>query len=221
MTDFVRCCRKRGIHPIAGIEFRHGDTLLYTGIARNNNGFRELNEFLSYHNETGLPFPVTAPAASDVWFIYSFDHVPKRRMRSNELIGVKPADLNRMHSAPWRDDHSRLVIFHPVVMRHRDDHELHLHLRAIDHNIVLGKLQPQMSTDRNAILHPPDLLQCAYEDFPQIIRNTWQLVADCRIDFDDRSVKNKRTFTGSRSDDRILLEKLAEEGMAYRYGRGN
>lgn len=221
MADFVRCCRKAGIHPIAGIEFRHGDTLLYTGIARNNDGFRELNEFLSYHNETGLPFPATAPAASDVWFIYSFDHIPKRRMRANELIGVKPADLNRILSSPWRDDHSRLVIFHPVVMRHREDHELHLHLRAIDHNIVLGKLQPQMSAGKDATLLSPDLLQCAYEDFPQIILNTRKLVADCGIGFDFATVKNRRTYTGSRSDDRILLEKLAMEGMIYRYGKGN
>ena len=39
--------RSTAIKPIAGIEFRKDDTLLYTGLARNNEGFRELNEFLS------------------------------------------------------------------------------------------------------------------------------------------------------------------------------
>ncbi|MEX0986838.1 MAG: DNA polymerase III subunit alpha [Bacteroidales bacterium] len=221
MVDFVRSCTSRGIHPIAGVEFRHGDQYLYTGIARNGEGFRELNEFLSYHNETGLPFPATAPCTREVWFIYDFDRVPGRRLRDNEMIGVKPADLNRLLTSPWRDDHSRLVIFHPVVMLRRGEYALHLHLRAIDHNIVLGRLKPEMAAGRNDVLVSPDLLQCAYEDFPQIIRNTGKLVADCGISFDFKTVKNKRTYTGSRSDDRILLEKLAMEGMVYRYGKEN
>ena len=57
VVDFIRACRTAGIHPMAGIEFRNGDRYLYTGIARNPKGFSELNEFLSYHNESGLPFP--------------------------------------------------------------------------------------------------------------------------------------------------------------------
>ena len=221
MVDFARCCNAQGIHSIAGIEFRNGDTYLYTGIARNRNGFRELNEFLSYHNEAKLPFPASAPPMRDTWFIYRFGQVPGRRLRDNELIGVQPSDLNRILSSPWRDDHSRLVIFHPVVMRYRADHALHLHLRAIDHNIVLGKLKPGMAAGQNDVLLSPDLLRCAYEDFPQIIRNTEQLVADCGISFNFGTVKNKRTYTGTRSDDRVLLEKLAMEGMVYRYGKNN
>ena len=221
MVDFVKSCGQHGIHPIAGIEFRAGDRFLYTGIARNGSGFRELNEFLTYHNESGLPFPQTAPAAGDVWFIYDFDHIPKRSLRHNELIGVKPADLNRLLSSPWRDDHSRLVMFHPVVMLQKQDHELHRHLRAIDHNIVLGKLTPSMMAGNKDVLISPDLLRCAYEEFPRIIRNTDQLVADCSISFDFTTIKNKQNFTGSKSDDRILLEKLALEGMVYRYGKEN
>ena len=72
VVEFVRACRETGIHSIAGIEFRKGDHFLYTGLARNPNGFRELNDFLSYHNETGLPLPDYAPQLSDVWFVYAF-----------------------------------------------------------------------------------------------------------------------------------------------------
>src|SRR6056297_3340550 len=50
IIDFVKLCNEQGIHPIAGIEFRDGDRYLYTGLARNNEGFSELNEFLSWHN---------------------------------------------------------------------------------------------------------------------------------------------------------------------------
>lgn len=221
MMDFVKCCTEHRIHPIAGIEFRNGDEYLYTGIAKGREGFRELNEFLSYHNETGLPFPAIAPMARDVWFIYDFRRVPGRYLRANELIGIKPVDLNKLLSSPWNKDHSRLIIFHPVVMLHKGDYELHKHLRAIDHNIVLGKLKESLVAGSNDILISPDLLRCAYEDFPQIIRNTDKLIADCSIDIDFHTIKNKRTYTASRSDDRILLEKLAMEGMVYRYGKSN
>ncbi len=41
------------------------------------------------------------------------------------------------------------------------------------------------------------------------------------IDMDFNTVKNKHSFTGSRYDDRLLLEKLALDGMVYRYGKSN
>ncbi len=50
MIDFVRICRENDIHPMGGIEFRNENDYLYTGIAKNNEGLRELNEFLTYHN---------------------------------------------------------------------------------------------------------------------------------------------------------------------------
>jgi len=222
IVDFVRVCNKHGIHPVAGIEFRNGDQFLYTGIARNGNGFRELNEFLSYHNESGLPFPVSAPLASDTWFIYDYDQAPKnRRLKFNELIGIRPSRLNSLLSSQWSSDHSRLVVLQPVTMLTKDDFELHSYLRAIDHNIVLGRLKPEMLADKNETLISPDLLFCAYEDYPEIVRNTEKLMAECTINFDFHTIKNKHTYTGSRADDRILLEKLAMEGMLYRYGANN
>jgi len=50
VVDFVKTCNKHGVKPVAGIELRDGNELLYIGIARNNEGFMELNEFLSHHN---------------------------------------------------------------------------------------------------------------------------------------------------------------------------
>jgi DNA polymerase-3 subunit alpha len=43
---------------------------------------------------------------------------------------------------------------------------------------------------------------------------------DCSSSFEKGS-KNRKTFTGSAKDDKALLEKLALEGMEYRYGRSN
>jgi DNA polymerase-3 subunit alpha len=43
----------------------------------------------------------------------------------------------------------------------------------------------------------------------------------CFIDFDFRVSKNKKTYSQTKEDDKLLLEKLAFDGMLYRYGRNN
>jgi DNA-directed DNA polymerase III PolC len=235
MVDFVRSCQEKGIHPIAGIEYRNRDRYLYTGIARNPNGFRELNDFLSYHNESGLPLPDRAPPLDDVWFIYDFGDNPwlkggkelpgkvgeKRKLRDQELIGVRPGDVNKILTSRWDPDRSRLVVRHPVTFRHEGDHALHRHLRAIDHNILLSQLKPYHLADKSEVLISPDLLRCAYDEHPWIRRNSERIAEDCWMGFDFNTVKNKKSFTGTSHDDKILLEKLALEGMEYRYGHGN
>lgn len=48
--EFGKLCRDAGIKPVIGIEFHHEGRLLYIGIAKNMEGFRELNEFLTTYN---------------------------------------------------------------------------------------------------------------------------------------------------------------------------
>jgi len=224
MVDFVRACHKHGIHPIAGIEYRNGDRFLYAGIAQNPHGFRELNDFLSYHNETGLPLPERAPLLDHVWFIYDFDDSlwrGKRKLRDQELIGVRPGEVNKILTSRWSSHLSRLVIRHPVTFLQSKDHALHRHLRAIDHNILLSQLKSEHMAQESEVLLPPDLLHCAYDEYSEIRRNTQRIMKDCWMDFDFTTVKNKKTFTGAPQDDKVLLEKLAMDGMAYRYGKRN
>jgi DNA polymerase III alpha subunit len=75
IMDFVAVCKEKKIKPIAGIEFRRDDRLLYTGLAKNNEGFRELNEFLSHHNLNNLPLPDKAPEFNNVFVIYPISSV--------------------------------------------------------------------------------------------------------------------------------------------------
>jgi len=228
MVDFVRACRQHGVHSMGGIEYRNGDNYLYTGLARNARGFRELNSFLSYHNQSGLPLPERAPPLEDVWFIYDFSKNPwqekkrtRTKLRDQELIGVRPSEVNKLLRSRWNMERSRLVIGHPVTFLHKHDHALHRHLRAIDHNILLSQLKPEHMACESEVLLSPDLLRCAYDEVPQIRRNTEEIIKDCQIDFDFTTVKNKKTFTGTAQDDRVLLEKLAMDGMEYRYGLRN
>jgi DNA-directed DNA polymerase III PolC len=48
-----------------------------------------------------------------------------------------------------------------------------------------------------------------------------KLLKECSLSLDFESQKNKKIFSASRYDDRLLLEKLAWDGMIYRYGKNN
>ena len=55
--DFVRQAKKRGIKPLLGIDFRNGATQQFIGIAKNNEGYFQLNTFLSRHLHEEIPIP--------------------------------------------------------------------------------------------------------------------------------------------------------------------
>ena len=47
--DFVNFCQQKNIKPVVGTEIRNDDDLLYILLAKNNNGLKAINEYLSYH----------------------------------------------------------------------------------------------------------------------------------------------------------------------------
>lgn len=55
--NFVRKAAEYNIEPVLGIDFRNGAQQQFVGIAKNNEGFRELNEFLSEHLQKNYLFP--------------------------------------------------------------------------------------------------------------------------------------------------------------------
>ena len=221
IMDFVRICRQQGIQPLAGIEFRDGNRLLYTGIARNNEGFRELNEFLSACNISKEPLPESPPPFRHVYIIFPFGRKGPSRLLDNEYTGIRPAEVRRLPSSPYRDRYAKLLVYQPVTFGAKDDYLVHKHLRAIDNNTLLSKINGEHMAMEDEHFMPADRLLKPFESHRQIIRNTENLLGDCHIDFDFSTIKNKHCFTGSRYDDKLLLEKLAMDGMAYRYGKKN
>ena len=211
IMDFVAACKEKGIKPIAGIEFRREDQLLYTGLARNNEGFRELNEFLSHHNLNNLPLPDRAPEMENVFVIYPFTSPPGplslRRGGAagggEVLIGIRPSELSPLMLSRHRELIPRMVLMAPVTFRNEMEYELHRNFRAVDHNVLLTRLEANQVAASDEIMLPVDELLESCRDFPEIIRNTEKLIEACSIDFDFKSCKNKKTFTGDRYDDRI------------------
>ena len=62
VLEFFHLAPKYNIKPVAGIDFRNGVQQRFIGIAKNIDGFRELNSFLSHLLQNKIPVPERAPA---------------------------------------------------------------------------------------------------------------------------------------------------------------
>lgn len=218
MIAFVQECKRQEIKPIAGVEFRQGDQLLYVALAQNNAGFREINEMLTHHNRLKTPFPETAPAFDAVHVVYAYGSRPVAQLRENEWLGVRLSQLSRLLRSDWQKDRHKLLAMQPVTFSDEMGWYVHKNLRAIDHNCLLSQLEENQYAAADEMLLPQDKLRAAYALFEPLRDNTTQLLNDCGIDFDFKSHKNRKTFTGNPADDRALLHKLAYDGLRYRYG---
>ncbi len=221
VVDFVKACDKNGVKPVAGIEFRDGNELLYIGIARSNEGFKELNEFLSHLNINHLAMPRQAPAFSHSFVVYPFGAKTPEKLLDNEFTGIRSTELNRLLSSAYRHCLHKLVALCPVTFANEAGYELHRNLRAIGNNTLLSKLIPSQVAPPDECFAPPKELETLFDYYSQLISNTRRLLEGCSIAFDFTTVKNKKLFTRSAYDDRLLLEKLALDGLTYRYGKGN
>lgn len=219
VVDFVFECKKYGIKPIAGCEFRNGDELLYIAIAINNEGFREINETLTQHNVSKAPYNINAPQWNNVVVIYPFGKKKIAQLSDNEFIGVRLSQVSRLLTSDLRNHQEKLVIAQPVTFLDEKSFEVHKNLRAIDKNILISRLGSHASADE--MLLPPDKLGAAFALFPEMIKTTEAIVNQCGIDFNFEDPKNKKFFTESVYNDMELLRKMAFDGMKYRYGLQN
>lgn len=221
VPDFVKSCNEHQIKAVAGIEFRNGDRFMYAGIAKNNEGLRELNEFLTTHNYSKVPFPPVPPLFYNVFVIYPFDVLTDHDLNEYEFIGVRPHELNRLFATPGKYSVEKLIARMPLTFENTVGFHLHINLRAIDHNTLITKLEPEMLARHDEMFYNDQQIKEMYSRYPELPMNTENLLKQCSIHFDFKSPKNRKTFTGKRSDDRILLEKLANDGLEYRYGKKN
>jgi DNA polymerase-3 subunit alpha len=221
LPDFVKACKTQGIVPIAGVEFRNKEKLQYIGIAYNNEGLEQLNRFLSKYLLANAPFPEKAAPLTQALFIYPWGNTPPYALRDNEFMGVRLSELNQVWKSPYKNKQDKLVALHPVTFNSEAGYTLHKNLRAIQHNTLISKLKPEQLAAKNEQWLDVDFLRLAYADYPKIIQNTNWILQNCSVDFDFTTVKNKQVFSASRYDDKMLLTKLAYEGMEYRYGKNN
>jgi len=217
--DFIRLCPKQGIKPVVGIDFRKGAKQQFIGIAKNNQGFRELNECLSYYLHTETPIPSRAPEFENAFVIYPFDKTPFQMLEKNEFVGIRPSDLNRFRFSQWSSAPNKLVILQPVTFRNRRDFNAHRLLRAIDNNTLLSKLDPFEEAQPDEIMRTDAELEDLFKDYPTLIKNTKTILEACSMEFEYKTAKNKKTFTCSPTEDVALIRRECIKGLEYRFGK--
>jgi len=219
VMEFMRECRTNGIKPIGGMEFRRDKKLLYIGIAKNREGMKELNDFLSYHNLEQKDLPDAPWPFKDAYVVYPFCH--QFELKSNEYIGVRFDELHQFHNKPC-DNPDKLVVLQPVFMSGKIGYRLHEYLRGIDLNTLITMVEKEDKCRETDMFLKPGELEAKFVKYAFILDNTRRMMDSCRMDYPEGKIKlNRKTFTGNAKDDKALLEKLAMEGMLYRYGSKN
>ncbi len=218
MVNFVRSCNEKGIKPVAGMEFRQGDRLLFVGLAQNPDGFSELNRYMTKINLGEAEIQESAPVFKNVFVVYPLENIPKK-LRENEFAGIRPSQAGKLLRTTLPQE--KQVILQPVTFENDTDYYLHKNLCAIDHNLLLSQLEPGMYAPADETFLTPAEIEKKFEAFPQISENSRKLLDSCKIDFDFSQSKNKKTFTGSVPEDKNQLEVLAFNGFQYRYGSNN
>jgi DNA-directed DNA polymerase III PolC len=220
MLEFMRECDKVGIKPIAGMEIRKDNLLLYVCIAKSREGVREINEFVSRHNLSQTEKPEECPAFEHAFCIYPFSY--KQQLKENEFIGVRYDELHFLYKQDIAAFKHKLVALQPVFVGNKVEYRLHQYLRSIDTNSLLSTLNSSESCSEKDRFLEAGALEAKFTKYSFILDQTRELIAQCVMDYPRGNVKlNRKTFTGNANDDRELLKKLAFSGVVSRYGKDN
>lgn len=220
--EFKKQCETAGIKPIAGVEVRKENRLLYIAVAQEFSGIGEINRLLTAHNCDGEELTEKAPLFKQVFVIYPINNTPET-LNENEFIGLREEELNLMIRPEFKSRVDKMVVLHPVTFSTKKEYNLHRVLRAIENNTLLSKLSEKDICSKSENLKSETSIIKSFERYPEIIRNTKKILSECSFEFTYKERgstenKNKKCFTGSQEEDMQLLTKLAYEGLQKRYG---
>ncbi len=207
-------CQKVGIEVIPGVEFRNDHEVKYIAIARNPDGFTEINRHLSHHLLNEQSYDDSAPDFENVTIIYPLSYAGNI-LRENEYIGIKYWELGKLYKLDVNRE--KLVAWHPVTFENKIKFNLHRLLRAVHYNTLLSKLPKEKEADSREIFLSPDELLKAFEGYPEFIRNAENILGSCTYSILPEEPKNLKKFE-SETKDEIILRDLGEVGLLKRYG---
>ncbi len=221
--DVLRMAPEYGIEPLLGIDFRNGAQQVFVGIAQNNQGWQELNDYLSqFLDGDQKEIPARAPNFHNSFVVYPIQSEVDFELKSHEFIGISIAELRHHPFSRWKGMEEKMVVLNPVTFRNKSDFNAHRLLRAIDCNSLLSRLPKSEEGNPQAIMPLETEIEDAFAAYPQILANTRQLLNSCTIHFDfgpDFGHRNQKCYLENEEQDIALLRKLAYDGLEYRYGQ--
>ncbi|GAB2612818.1 DNA polymerase III subunit alpha [Belliella aquatica] len=213
---FIKEAQKNGIHPVIGIDFRNGVRQQYIGLAKNQEGFYELNLHLSQHQPKGIPFKEKAPSFQNSFIVYPFSE-KVFTLRENEFIGVHPYQLNKIGKSGWFRQKEKLVLLQPATFSSKIEFNAHRLLRAIDGNTLLSKLDVEEQGNVCDMLYSYADMVRRCENHSYLLYNAQKLLEQCQFSFYFQAVKNKRDILGSDWEDYDYLRRETFKGALSRY----
>ncbi len=222
--DFVRMAPKYNIKPVLGVDFRNNGIQKFIILAQNNNGFQQINAYLSHFTSTQIcDIPERAKTLKDTVVIYPYIKCRHFKLKKNEFLGVNSEHIPELEYSRTSFNIDKILILHTCSFRDKKDFNTHRLLRAIDQNTLLSKLSANVQGQATDLYINERLLKRKFATWPKLIENTYQLLARCIISFDFEHIhsKNQETFSGDEKKDFKLLKTLCEQGLHYRYPNPN
>ncbi len=229
--ELLRLCQERKaeweLKIGVGIEFRERNDLLYIGLARNDEGFEELNRYLSFHKRTGQPLYKRAPEFREVYVVYPYHNLPDY-LRENEYVGIRQQELKKLIFSKQQAFLPKMIAWQPVTFpadsgsATPQSFNIHRLLKSIGENTLLSKLPSSLQADPSEVMLTEKAFKNQFQNYPQLIQNTIQIVEECELQIELNTNKNKHFFTGKKATDQELLIRQARSGYEQKYaGRVN
>ncbi len=236
---FAMEAQNLGLKVVLGVDFRTGNRQDFVAIAQNNEGFQNINYYLTdllnpdsvgtRHIGTALQVGTRLEACSyknktikNAYIIYPLKNAPNHRLKTNEYIGINHTQLfeyNRKHKHRWPLE--KCVALNTVTFRNKRDFNAHRLLRAIDKNTLLSKLPVEEQGEIHQGFYTKNQLVELFDGSLHLLANAELLLESCSIhfDFNDKTkTQNLKTFSQTKHSDLALLKQLVKEGLVYRFG---
>ena len=115
--DFVRMAPKYNIKPVLGVDFRNNGIQKFIILAQNNNGFQQINAYLSHFTSTQIcDIPERAKTLKDTVVIYPYikcRHFKLKKM--NSWASILSISLN-LNTAEHHSISIKFLSFIPALL---------------------------------------------------------------------------------------------------------
>ncbi|MFM2225465.1 MAG: hypothetical protein RJA07_1667 [Bacteroidota bacterium] len=223
VLESLRLGKEQGMKVKVGVDFRNGIQQQYIGIAKNNAGFKTLNEHLSFHLHQNKSFSKIAPQLENVFVVYPLKAYTGWALQENEFIGISPKEVLQFSFQKNNFPKNKLVVLQSVTFNSKQDFNAHRLLRAIDENVLLSKLSKDEQASPEDMMPSKSALYTVFKNFDFIIQNTEMLLNICHVEFEFGKLSNKnlKFYTNSLAEDVALLRHECMKGLSYRYKNPN
>lgn len=224
LLELLRLAQGQKIKVVAGVDFRNGAKQQFVALAKNNFGWMEINTYLSKSLHLNESIQEKAYAFKHAYVIYPKGKMDVNDLAPHEFIGIRISEINALRFSSLKNHLDKLVVMQPLTFRNKRDFNAHRLLRAIANNTLLSQLPKSEEAHPDEVFYSEEALKKAFEEFPQIIENTQNILASCEIHFkfgNENHHNNLQHYTGSHELDFRLLKRLAFKGITYRFDKVN